>query len=104
MFARTVARSVICDKRRQSLPTANVLERVYDERSTWLRLAHEQLDHAVLAAYAAIAPANGRNEGWPEVRTETGTWRLLAADHRRAVRSRPEHRRRKRRSSSAKEA
>jgi hypothetical protein len=32
------------------------LTNLYNERPTWLRLAHERLDRAVLAAYAAVDP------------------------------------------------
>ncbi len=37
------------------------LTNLYNERPTWLKLAHEKLDRAVLAAYAAtdLAPGNG---------------------------------------------
>jgi hypothetical protein len=33
------------------------LTNLYNERPTWLKLAHEALDRAVLAAYAAVDPA-----------------------------------------------
>ena len=43
-------------------PKNRTLTKLYTERLTWLKLAHEGLDRAVLAAYAAADPA-GR---WPE--------------------------------------
>jgi predicted nucleotidyltransferase len=48
------------------------LTNLYNERPTWLKLAHEQLDRAVLAAYAAVDPAGGWSEDWAAVWTETG--------------------------------
>ena len=38
------------DSRLKKLTLANQ----YNERATWLRLAHEKLDRGVLAAYAAV--------------------------------------------------
>jgi hypothetical protein len=43
------------------------LTNLYNERPTWLRLAHEALDRAVLAAYAATDPAGDWSEGWAAV-------------------------------------
>lgn len=48
------------------------LTNLYNERPTWLRLAHEKLDRAVLAAYAAVDPAGEWAEDWAEVWVETG--------------------------------
>lgn len=56
------------------------LTNLYNERPTWLKLAHEQLDRAVLAAYAATDPAGDWQEDWAEVWTETGAGQPLAAD------------------------
>jgi hypothetical protein len=62
------------------------LTNLYNERPTWLKIAHEQLDRAVLAAYAAVDPAGGWDQGWDEVWTETGAGQPLAADHPLAAR------------------
>ena len=43
------------------------LTNLFNERPTWLRLAHENLDRAVLAAYAATDPASSSPEDWAEV-------------------------------------
>lgn len=40
------------------------LTNLYNERPTWLKLAHERLDRAVLAAYAAVDPPSGDWAGW----------------------------------------
>lgn len=48
------------------------LTNLYNERPTWLKLAHEKLDRAVLAAYAATDPAGGWDEAWAEVWVESG--------------------------------
>ncbi len=57
------------------------LTKLYNERPTWLRLAHEQLDRAVLAAYAATDPAGGWSEDWAAVWVDTGAGQPLPADH-----------------------
>jgi len=67
------------------------LTNLYNERPTWLRLAHDQLDRAVLAAYAAVdCPHPGPlpegegerwSEDWAEVWTDTGAGRPLPDDH-----------------------
>src|SRR5687768_3092929 len=61
------------------------LTNLYNERPTWLRLAHEQLDRAVLAAYAATDPAGEWSEDWAQVWTDTGAGQPLPADHRLAA-------------------
>jgi hypothetical protein len=48
------------------------LTNLYNERPTWLRLAHEKLDRAVLAAYAATDASGEWSEDWSDVWTETG--------------------------------
>ncbi|MCC7389860.1 MAG: class I SAM-dependent DNA methyltransferase [Phycisphaerales bacterium] len=48
------------------------LTNLYNERPTWLRLAHERLDRAVLAAYAAVDPEGGWDPDWARVWVETG--------------------------------
>jgi len=62
------------------------LTNLYNERPTWLKLAHEQLDRAVLAAYAATNPAGDWQEDWADVWNETGAGQPLAADHPLAAR------------------
>jgi hypothetical protein len=57
------------------------LTNLYNERPTWLRLAHEQLDRAVLAAYAAVDPQGGWQEDWAEVWVETGAGQPLPDGH-----------------------
>ncbi len=57
------------------------LTNLYNERPTWLRLAHRKLDEAVLAAYAAVDPAGEWDEGWAEVWEETGAGQPLADGH-----------------------
>jgi hypothetical protein len=62
------------------------LTNLYNERPTWLRLAHEKLDRAVLAAYAAVDPKGGWDESWAEVWVETGAGQPLPAGHALAAR------------------
>jgi hypothetical protein len=57
------------------------LTNLYNERPTWLRLAHEKLDRAVLAAYAAVDPDGGWDEAWAEVWVDTGAGRPLPEEH-----------------------
>ncbi len=57
------------------------LTNLYNERPTWLRLAHDRLDRAVLAAYAAVDPDGEWSEDWAEVWTETGAGQPLPDDH-----------------------
>jgi len=42
------------------------LTNLYNQRPTWLRLAHRRLDEAVLAAYAAVDPDGGWDVAWAE--------------------------------------
>ncbi|GMU24111.1 MAG: hypothetical protein AMXMBFR13_41880 [Phycisphaerae bacterium] len=63
------------------------LTNLYNERPTWLRLAHERLDRAVLAAYAAVDPNGGWQEDWAAVWTETGAGQPLPDDHPLGARS-----------------
>jgi len=53
------------------------LTNLYNERPQWLRLAHEKLDRAVLAAYAATDPEGEWSEDWATVWTETGAGQPL---------------------------
>src|SRR5438105_8115783 len=62
------------------------LTNLYNERPTWLRLCHEKLDRAVLAAYAATDPAGQWDESWAEVWTETGAGQSLPPEHPLAAR------------------
>ncbi|MCZ6850167.1 MAG: hypothetical protein O7F17_00840 [Planctomycetota bacterium] len=60
------------------------LTNLYNERPTWLKLAHEKLDRAVLAAYAATDPGPGNgdwSEDWAEVWIETGAGQPLPDGH-----------------------
>jgi hypothetical protein len=57
------------------------LANLHNERPQWLKLAHEELDRAVLAAYAATDPAGGWSEDWAAVWTDTGAGQPLPADH-----------------------
>src|SRR5947207_11570185 len=57
------------------------LTNLYNERPTWLKIAHEQLDRAVLAAYAATDKAGDWSDDWAEVWTDTGAGQPLPADH-----------------------
>jgi len=56
------------------------LTNFYNERPTWLKLAHEALDRAVLSAYAATDPEGGWQEDWAAVWTETGAGQPLPTD------------------------
>ncbi|HWL92712.1 MAG TPA: type IIL restriction-modification enzyme MmeI [Phycisphaerae bacterium] len=62
------------------------LTNLYNERPTWLKLAHEKLDRAVLAAYAAVDPEGQWSEDWAEVWVETGAGQPLLEDHPLAAR------------------
>lgn len=57
------------------------LTNLYNERPTWLKLAHDQLDRAVLAAYASVDPGGGWQEDWAEVWVDTGAGQPLPTDH-----------------------
>ena len=57
------------------------LTNLYNERPTWLQLAHLELDRAVLACYAAVDPEGGWREDWAEVWRETGAGRPLPEGH-----------------------
>lgn len=62
------------------------LTNLYNERPTWLKLAHDKLDRAVLAAYAAVDPAGEWEEDWAEVWVETGAGQPLPDGHALAER------------------
>jgi hypothetical protein len=57
------------------------LTNLYNERPTWLRLLHEQLDRAVLAAYAATDPDGAWSEDWARVWVDTGAGQPLPNGH-----------------------
>ncbi|MCA9311138.1 MAG: class I SAM-dependent DNA methyltransferase [Phycisphaerales bacterium] len=57
------------------------LTNLYNQRPTWLRLAHRRLDEAVLAAYAHTDPAGGWDVAWAEVFEETGAGQPLPEGH-----------------------
>jgi hypothetical protein len=57
------------------------LTNLYNERPTWLKLAHETLDRAVLAAYAAVDPQGQWSEDWAAVWVDSGAGQKLSADH-----------------------
>jgi len=57
------------------------LTNLYNERPTWLRLAHEKLDRAVLAAYAATDPEGSWDADWATVFTDTGAGQPLPEGH-----------------------
>ena len=57
------------------------LTNLYNDRPTWLKLAHEKLDRTVLAAYAAIDPQGRWSEDWATLYTETGAGTPLPPDH-----------------------
>ena len=57
------------------------LTNLYNERPTWLRLAHEALDKSVLAAYAAVDAEGVWSEEWADVWKETGAGRAQPDDH-----------------------
>ncbi|MDF1808220.1 MAG: hypothetical protein P1U42_00840 [Phycisphaerales bacterium] len=57
------------------------LTNLYNERPTWLRLAHKALDEAVIAAYAAIDPEGDWSIAWAEVFEESGAGHPLPEGH-----------------------
>ncbi|HOI56857.1 MAG TPA: hypothetical protein PLP01_16525, partial [Phycisphaerae bacterium] len=65
---------------------SRTLTNLYNERPTWLRLVHQELDRAVLAAYAATDPEGGWNESWADVWLDTGAGQPLPKDHALFVR------------------
>jgi hypothetical protein len=62
------------------------LTNLYNERPTWLKLAHRKLDQAVLAAYAAIDPEGGWSPDWAEVWQDSGAGQPLPEGHPLAAR------------------
>ena len=62
------------------------LTNLYNERPTWLKLAHQELDRAVLGAYAAVDPDGDWAEDWADVWVDTGAGQPLPDDHPLAAR------------------
>jgi hypothetical protein len=62
------------------------LTNLYNERPTWLKLAHEQLDRAVLAAYTATDADGDWQEDWAEVWVDTRAGQSMDAKHPLAAR------------------
>ncbi|MBN1343265.1 MAG: hypothetical protein JXQ73_11330 [Phycisphaerae bacterium] len=57
------------------------LTNLYNQRPTWLKLAHEALDRAVLAAYGQVDPEGEWCDDWGEVWIDTGAGQPLSEDH-----------------------
>jgi hypothetical protein len=55
------------------------LTNLYNERPTWLELAHEKPDRPVLAAYAATVLQGDWSEDWAQGWTDSGTGQMLTA-------------------------
>ncbi len=53
------------------------LTNLYNQRPTWLKLAHAELDRSVLAAYAAEDGEGGWREDWADVWADTGAGQPL---------------------------
>jgi hypothetical protein len=62
------------------------LTNLYNERPTWLKLAHRTLDEAVLAAYAATDPAGDWSPAWAEAWQDSGAGQPLPAGHPQTAR------------------
>jgi len=62
------------------------LTNLYNERPTWLRLAHLELDRAVLAAYARVDAEGGWAGDWADVWEPAGAGQPLPKGHPLAVR------------------
>jgi hypothetical protein len=63
------------------------LTNLYNERPTWLKFAHETLDRAVLAAYAAVDPEGQWSEDWAAVWIDAGAGQRLPANQVSAAKS-----------------
>jgi hypothetical protein len=57
------------------------LTNLYNERPTWLKLAHAELDRSVLAAYAAVDAPGGWREDWAELWADSGAGQALPNGH-----------------------
>ena len=55
---------------------ARTLTNLYNQRPTWLALAHEKLDAAVFAAYGwDPAMADGKSSPYPDGMSELSDWK-----------------------------
>jgi hypothetical protein len=81
--ARALVRqsAIMAEAAKDSRLKKRTLTNLYNERPTWLKLAHEQLDRAVLAAYAAIDPEGQWDESWAEVWIDSGAGQALPDGH-----------------------
>ncbi|MCY2931837.1 MAG: hypothetical protein NTV86_20560 [Planctomycetota bacterium] len=57
------------------------LTNLYNERPTWLRLAHHALDRAVLAAYASLDPTGLWPSTWADLWLDSGAGQPLPPAH-----------------------
>ncbi|MGH7967535.1 MAG: hypothetical protein ACREIC_02290 [Limisphaerales bacterium] len=57
------------------------LTNLYNERPQWLKLAHEKLDRAVLAAYTATDTDGDWSEDWAKVWVDSGAGQALPAEN-----------------------
>ena len=57
------------------------LTKLYNERPTWRKPAHRELDAAVLAAYAATDTDGDWREDWADARFDTGAGQPLPERH-----------------------
>jgi hypothetical protein len=73
--------AIMAEAAKDSRLKKRTLTNLYNERPTWLRIAHEKLDRAVLAAYAAVDPEGKWSEDWAKVWVETGAGQKVPADH-----------------------
>ncbi len=62
------------------------LTNLYNQRPTWLKLAHAELDQSVLAAYADADAAGNWREDWADAWLDTGAGQPLPAEHPQAAR------------------
>lgn len=57
------------------------LTNLYNERPTWLQLAHERLDRVTIAAYASVDKKGHWSEDWAKTWTESGAGQPLPKGH-----------------------
>jgi len=69
--------AIMAEAARDTRWRQRTLTKLYNERPTWLRMAHTRLDRAVLAAYAAVDPEGAWAPEWALVWTATGAGRPL---------------------------
>ena len=73
--------SAITAAAKDSRLKTRTLTNLYNQRPTWLKLAHEKLDRAVLSAYAATDPAGHWSEDFAQIWLDTGPAQPLPPDH-----------------------